>query len=108
MTRVSALAFVFTCIAGSAFAQGDVDKGKAVYTAQKCQMCHSIGGVGNKKGPLDGVGSKYSTADLHSWIVDAPSMMAKAKAERKPAMKAYALPKEDVDALVAYMASLKK
>lgn len=35
-------------------------------------------------------------------------MTKKAKAERKPVMKAYSLPKEDVDALVAYMQSLKK
>ena len=36
-------------------------------------------------------------------------MTAKIKADRKPAMKAYAsLPKEDLDALVAYLASLKK
>lgn len=35
-------------------------------------------------------------------------MTAAAKATRKPAMKAYAnLPKADLDALVAYLASLK-
>jgi hypothetical protein len=48
-------------------------------------MCHSIGGVGNKKGPLDGVGSKYSSADLHAWIIDAKGMTEKAKADRKTA-----------------------
>ncbi|HTI41554.1 MAG TPA: cytochrome c [Vicinamibacterales bacterium] len=86
----------------------DVVKGAKVYADQKCAMCHSIGGVGNKKGPLDGVGSKYSSADLHAWIIDAKGMTEKAKADRKPPMKNYALPKDDVDALVAYMASLKK
>jgi mono/diheme cytochrome c family protein len=108
MTRVIPLAIIFTFLASVAFAQGAVDKGKEIYTAQKCQMCHSIGTVGNKKGPLDGVGSKHSAADLRSWIVDAPTMTAKTKAERKPPMKAYTLPKDDLDALVAYMASLKK
>jgi cbb3-type cytochrome oxidase cytochrome c subunit len=35
-------------------------------------------------------------------------MAAKTKAERKPPMKAYAtLPKEELDALVAYLQSLK-
>jgi len=108
MTRVISLAFVFVLVASGAFAQGVVEKGKAVYTAQKCQMCHSIAGVGNKKGSLDEVGSKYAASDLHAWIVDAPAMTTKTKAERKPAMKPYALPKDDVDALVAYMATLKK
>jgi hypothetical protein len=35
-------------------------------------------------------------------------MTAKTKSERKPAMKAYTLPKDDLDALVAYLSSLKK
>jgi hypothetical protein len=34
-------------------------------------------------------------------------MAAKAKAERKPVMKAYMLAKDDLDALVAYLQSLK-
>jgi mono/diheme cytochrome c family protein len=85
-----------------------IDKGKQVYTAQKCQACHSVAGVGNKKGALDGVGAKLKEDEIRQWIVAAPEMAAKAKADRKPPMKAYTLPKEDVDALVAYMASLKK
>jgi hypothetical protein len=49
-----------------------------------------------------------SADDTRAWIVDAPAMAAKAKAERKPPMKAYStLAKADVDALVAYMQSLK-
>ncbi len=85
-----------------------VEQGKKVYADQKCSVCHSIGAAGNKKGPLDKVGTKLSAADIHSWIVDAPAMATKAKAERKPAMKAYStLAKADVDALVAYMQSLK-
>jgi hypothetical protein len=35
-------------------------------------------------------------------------MTAKTKATRKPAMKQFALPKEDVDALVAYLSAMKK
>jgi mono/diheme cytochrome c family protein len=85
-----------------------VAKGAQVYADQKCAICHSIGDKGNKKGPLDGVGAKYSADDLREWIVDAKGMTVKTKAPRKPEMKNYALPKEDVDALVAYMASLKK
>lgn len=93
--------------AGSARAQ-DAVKGAKVYADQKCAVCHSIGGQGNKKGPLDGVGSKLSTADLRAWIVDAKGMTEKTKASRKPPMKNYEIAKDDLDALVAYMASLKK
>ena len=83
-------------------------KGEAVYAAQKCGMCHSIGDKGNKKGPLDGVGSKLSAADIKAWMTDAKGMTAKTKATRKPDMKSYTLPADELDALVAYMMSLKK
>jgi mono/diheme cytochrome c family protein len=89
-------------------ADAKVDRGLQVYADQKCALCHSIGDKGNKKGPLDEVGSKYSAADLRAWIVDAKGMTEKTKAARKPPMKNYELPKDDVDALVAYMATLKK
>ena len=69
----------------------------------------TIAGVGNKKGALDDVGKRLKEDEIRQWIVAAPEMAAKAKVDRKPPMKAYTtLPKEDLDALVAYVASLKK
>ena len=86
-----------------------VERGQKVYAAEKCGICHSVADQGNKRGPLDGVGSKLSADDIRSWIVNAAEMTAKTKAARKPVMKAYAhLPKDDVDGLVAYLQSLKK
>jgi mono/diheme cytochrome c family protein len=99
---------VSICAAGTAAAQDAVAKGEKLYVEQKCSVCHSIGGKGNAKGSLDGVGSKLSADELRSWLVDAKGMTAKTKAPRKPLMKHYALPTDDVDALVAYLASLKK
>ena len=110
MTRILPVFFVLV-FATSVSAQNaaTIEKGKQVYAAQKCQVCHSVSGVGNKKGMLDGIGARLKEDDLRQWIVAAPEMSAKAKAERKPAMKAYPnLPKEDLDALVSYLASLKK
>ena len=89
-------------------AQDAIQTGQKVYTAQKCSVCHSIGGTGNKKGPLDGVGSKLTADEIRLWITQAPEMTAKTNASRKPVMKAYTLPKEELDGLVAYLASLKK
>jgi mono/diheme cytochrome c family protein len=100
-----AVAALATLAAATASAQ---EAGAKVYADQKCSLCHSIAGKGNAKGSLDGVGSKLPAADIRAWIEDAPGMTAKTKAARKPAMKAYSLPKGDVDALVAYMGSLKK
>src|SRR5262245_38296909 len=109
MTRLFIIAITLA-FAGSAAAQdaATIEKGKQVYAAQKCQACHSVGGVGNKKGALDTVGAKLKADEIRQWIVAAPEMTAKTKSERKPAMKAYTLPKEDLDALVAYLSSLKK
>lgn len=110
MIRTVCVAFVgFFLAASAAFAQtpAQIEKGKQVYTAQKCQVCHSIGTVGNKKGPLDEVGTKLTADEIRQWIVSAPEMTAKTKAARKPVMKGYTMPKEDLDALVAYLHSLK-
>lgn len=90
-------------------ADAKVDRGKAVYAEQKCKMCHSIADQGNKKGALDGVGDTLKPEEIKEWIVTPKEAAAKHKAVRKPPMKAFAtLPAEDVDALVAYMSSLKK
>jgi mono/diheme cytochrome c family protein len=89
-------------------AQDATAHGQKVFTDQKCSMCHSIAGKGNAKGALDDVGSKMSADDIRAWITDPATMTAKANATRKPPMKAYTLPKEDLDALVAYLSSLKK
>ena len=83
-------------------------RGQQLFADQKCTLCHSIGDKGNKKGPLGGVASTLSADEIRSWITDAKGMTAKTKATRKPEMKAYALPKDDVDALVAYLGTLKK
>jgi mono/diheme cytochrome c family protein len=102
--------FVLGACAGQASAQDAAAKGAKVYADQKCSMCHSIAGKGNAKGALDDVGSKLKADEIRQWIVDPVAMTAKAKAARKPAMPAKyaALPKDDLDALVAYLASLKK
>jgi mono/diheme cytochrome c family protein len=85
-----------------------VKKGQEVYTAQKCQVCHAIAGKGNKQNPLDGVGAKLSAEEIRNWIVDPAGMTAKTKSSKKPPMPAkYKLPAADLDALVAYMQSLK-
>src|SRR3954468_18463159 len=86
-----------------------VKKGEQVYAAQKCSMCHSIAGKGGKFSALDGVGAKLSAADIHQWIVDPVGKAQKSASTKKPPMpKKYdKLPAADIDALAAYMQSLK-
>jgi mono/diheme cytochrome c family protein len=90
-----------------------VEKGKAVYDAaapMKCKICHSIAGSGTK-GPLDGVGARLKADEIKAWVRTPKEMAEKTKAMRKPAMPAYPKEKlsdEDLDALTAYLLSLKK
>lgn len=103
------VALVTLVVPVSAFAQTGAARGEKLYAEQKCSVCHSIAGKGNPKGPLDDVGARLSADDIRAWIVDPAAMTAKTKAARKPPMKAYAsIPKDDLEALVAYMQSLKK
>ena len=112
MTRIVVLAIaaaVFSTTAAQAQGSAQIERGMKVYEAERCSVCHAIAGKGNARGALDDAGSKLSTDEIRQWLVDAPGMAAKTKATRKPVMRSYPkLSQEDLDALVAYMASLKK
>jgi mono/diheme cytochrome c family protein len=98
-------------IAGPAFAQNQaaVEKGMKVFADQKCSLCHSVAGKGNSKGPLEDGVAKLSADEIRQWLVNPQEMRDKTGADRKPVMKSFAtLPKADLDALVAYLSSLKK
>jgi mono/diheme cytochrome c family protein len=108
---VVALILAFGGVAARAAAQdaAQIKRGQEVYTAQKCSVCHSIAGAGNKQNPLDGVGKKLSAADTKEWIIHPTEMTKKANSTKKPPMpnRFGKLPAADIDALVAYMQSLK-
>lgn len=103
-------AAVFTCgLAATAHADdAQVQRGVAVYKAQKCSVCHIIAGEG-KRYELDGVAAKLNEADIREWLTHPKQAAAKAKSTKKPVMKDYSkLPAADIDALVAYMKTLTK
>ena len=111
LVGVAAAAVLCFGLAAPAAAQdaAAVEKGKQLYADQKCKLCHSVEGVGNKKGPLDDAGSSLSAEDVRAWLVTPDEMATKSGKDRKPKMKKYdKLAGEDLDALVAYVLSLKK
>src|SRR6185295_1834722 len=71
--RRAVMYIAIVCVAGAASvsAKDAKDKGEKVFADQKCALCHSVDGKGNKKGPLDEVGSKLSADDIREWITDA-------------------------------------
>jgi mono/diheme cytochrome c family protein len=89
-----------------------IEAGQKAYDTQKCGTCHAVSGKGGKlASALDGVGKKRTEADIKKWLT-APAEM-EAKLAKKPTMtmsgymKGRKLTDADVDALVAYMVSLK-
>ena len=108
MRLLSALVLTLAFAAAAAAQDAQVTKGKQLFTEQKCTLCHSVGDTGNKKGPLDDVGSTLAPADIKLWLTDTKAQIAKHKPTRKPEMKTYTLAAVDVDAIVAYLSTLKK
>ena len=86
-----------------------VARGQQVYAREKCATCHQIARQGNSRFPLDGVASRLSADDLRRWIIDTAKMedaLPRMPAVRMSARK-YHLSRADLDALVAYLQTLK-
>ena len=89
-----------------------VAAGKKVYDTQKCATCHAIGGAGGKlASALDGVGKKLNEADMKKWLTNPAELEAKLPTKPKMPMstwlKTHKQSDADIEALVAYMLSLK-
>ncbi len=101
-----AVAFVTACCMMAFSApQAGAEKGKEVYAKQNCKLCHSIAGVGNKKNPLDGVGTKLNEDQMKKWVRTPKEMNPKSTMTTYAAGK---LSDADLADLVAYMMTLKK
>jgi mono/diheme cytochrome c family protein len=110
MKRVTGLvaAAIILAVVPSAYAQSaKAQQGGAVFTAQKCTMCHSVAGKGNPKGALDNIAAKNKAEHIREWLTDPEGMRARTNATRTPAMKPMKLSPDQIDALVAYLTSGK-
>ena len=115
MKRFVIAAIGAVCLFGVTVSAQDaklVAAGKKLYDSKECAKCHIIAGKGNKIGPLDGVASKLAEADIRKWFTATEEM--EAKLEKKPKVKMsskakqMALTPADIDALTAYVLTLKK
>ena len=73
----------------TAAAEQDAAKGQAVYTAQKCSVCHSIEGKGNKnesarRRGLEVVGRRYPEVDHQSHRDDEEDEVHEEAADGEP------------------------
>mgnify|MGYP001809725156 CR=1 FL=1 len=83
-------------------------RGRAVLEANDCLMCHSIAGEGSPRSPLDGVGSRLSETEILHFAIADESVQDELSPRAIKAKRDYAeLPQEDLQAMTAYLASLK-
>ncbi len=85
------------------YAQDKAAEGKKIFDRERCSMCHTA-----TRNSLADVGSKLTAEQIREWIVNPKQAAATAKSTAKPPMKSFAnLSKEDQDALVAYLQTMK-
>jgi mono/diheme cytochrome c family protein len=110
MTRFALLATTLVlpgfAPAGSAADAAHIEKGKVVFDGAKpaCKVCHNP-----KKNPLDDYGAKGSAADVKAWLRTPKAMLDKTgKKGPKPTFGPEKISDTDLDALAAYLLSLKR
>lgn len=113
-----ALAFLLVVnLVNFSWAQDDVRDpaaaGRKVYDARKCATCHMIAGQGNIRFKLDGVASRLSETDLRRWMTDTAAMERALPIQPAVRMSEWLktnrkISDADLDALVAYLSSLKQ
>ncbi|MBX3726883.1 MAG: cytochrome c [Xanthomonadales bacterium] len=82
--------------------------GRQVYDQNDCAACHAIAGTGSPRSPLDGVGSALAPAQIREWVIGGDSIAEDLSPRALRTKQAYrSLPAEQLDALVAYLSSLK-
>jgi mono/diheme cytochrome c family protein len=86
-----------------------VDAGRKIYESEKCRTCHQIDGQGNRLFPLDGVGARLTADEIRRWFTHTVEM--ENARPRRPAIRMssrkYNFSDTDLDALVAYLLTLK-
>jgi mono/diheme cytochrome c family protein len=84
-----------------------VARGRQVFEEQNCMRCHSVGGEGSPRSPLDHSAAELDADQLLAFTVGSESV-ADALAPRTLAAKRpyQELPAVDLEALVAYLQSL--
>ena len=107
VTALIAAAVILAAVPSANAQSAKAQQGAAVFTAQKCTMCHSVAGKGNPKGALDNITAKNKAEHIRDWLTDPEGMRAKTNATRTPAMKPMKLSPDQIDALVAYLTSGK-
>jgi cytochrome c peroxidase len=87
--------------------ENDSLAGLRVFSAQGCERCHSVQGVGSPRFPLDGVGSRRNLDELRAWTLGSPAVQDSLSPSAVRAKRSYEqIPAEEMRVLLAYLAAL--
>lgn len=82
---------------------------RTAYDRHGCAGCHSIGGQGNPRNPLDGVGQRLEPAAIRDWIIAAEGVRSQLSPAVARIKQTYAaLPEAELQAMVDYLAGLRE
>jgi len=84
-----------------------VEAGKKAYVDYDCKKCHRIGGPSKKLHDLDGVATRISDDEMRKWLMSPDDMTKKLKKKPATKMKKQDFKPGEVDALIAYLKTLK-
>jgi len=85
---------------------GDAAKGKDIYRAQHCSLCHKVEGSGGTLGPdLSNIGAERTAEWLKAFLADPAKMNPTKKPNKMPPVKVTG---DDLQDLLAYLSTLKK
>lgn len=85
-----------------------IEEGKQLFDSLGCMRCHAVAGVGSPRSPLDDVAARRDAQSLRDWIVADARVRDQLSARALASKDDYAkLPAEQIEALVAYLQSLK-
>jgi cytochrome c2 len=81
--------------------------GYEVFRNRGCERCHSVQGVGSRRFPLDGVGSRRTAGELRAWTVASAAVQDSLSPSASRAKRRYEeLPEEEMRLLLEWMGSL--
>ncbi|MDP1535847.1 MAG: cytochrome c [Burkholderiales bacterium] len=82
---------------------------QTAYDRHGCAGCHAIGGQGNPRNPLDGVGQRLAPATIRDWIIAAEGVRSQLSPAVARIKQTYAaLPAAELQAMVDYLAGLRE
>lgn len=84
------------------------DAGAGLFREQGCTSCHVLGGIGNPRYPLDGVGGRLNREELRAWITGtgpAATTLSAMMVRRKA--RYLEMPEADMAALIEWLGTAR-